>query len=91
MTHLFLWIGKAEILSIVFFLKLFLSFSTYKWGIKIKAKKEFLPLQLGDVPDTYADVQSLIDDVGYKPTTTIDVGISRFIDWYTEHYENIGS
>lgn len=53
--------------------------------------KELLPLQAGDVPDTYADVQSLIDDVGYKPTTTIDVGISRFIDWYTEHYENIGS
>ena len=51
-----------------------------------KAEKNFLPLQPGDVPDTYADVDSLMEDVGYKPTTPIEVGIARFVDWYRDYY-----
>ncbi len=51
-----------------------------------KAEKNMLPLQPGDVPDTYADVDALVDDVGYKPNTTIEDGIKRFVDWYREFY-----
>ncbi len=51
-----------------------------------KAEKNLLPLQPGDVPDTEADVQDLIDDVGYKPDTPIEVGVRRFVDWYLEYY-----
>jgi UDP-glucuronate 4-epimerase len=51
-----------------------------------KAKKNMLPLQLGDVPDTYADVQSLVDAVGYKPATTVEAGVSRFVEWYLDYY-----
>ena len=51
-----------------------------------KAKKEFLPLQAGDVPKTYADVDDLIRDVGFKPDTCIDKGIKEFVEWYKEYY-----
>ena len=51
------------------------------------AEKNLLPLQPGDVPDTYADVQDLVDDVDYKPATTIDTGIRNFIDWYLDYYD----
>lgn len=52
----------------------------------IEAKKNMLPLQLGDVPDTYADVAALVDDVDYKPATRIEDGIANFIAWYKEYY-----
>ena len=52
-----------------------------------KAEKNLLPLQPGDVPDTFADVQDLIDDVGYRPATPIEVGIKNFVDWYLEFYQ----
>jgi UDP-glucuronate 4-epimerase len=51
-----------------------------------KAEVNLLPLQPGDVPDTYADVQALIDDTGYKPDTTVEEGVQRFIAWYLEYY-----
>ena len=51
-----------------------------------KAKKEFLDLQPGDVPATYADIDDLIKDVGFKPETPIETGIKRFISWYKEYY-----
>ena len=51
-----------------------------------KAKKEFMDLQPGDVPATYADVDDLMNDVGFKPATPLATGIQRFIDWYTEYY-----
>lgn len=47
--------------------------------------KEMLPMQPGDVPDTYADVQALIDDVGYQPKTGLQEGIGRFVDWYKQY------
>lgn len=52
-----------------------------------KAEKNLLPLQLGDVPDTYADVDALIADVDYKPTTPVEVGIERFVKWYRDYYQ----
>jgi UDP-glucuronate 4-epimerase len=51
-----------------------------------KAQKNLLPLQPGDVPDTYADVEDLIRDTGYRPATPIEVGVARFVDWYREYY-----
>ena len=51
-----------------------------------KAKQNLLPLQAGDVLATYADVEDLARDVGFRPTTPIEVGISRFVDWYREYY-----
>ncbi len=50
------------------------------------AEKNMLPLQPGDVPDTYADVTALADDVGYHPDTPVEVGIRNFIDWYRDYY-----
>jgi len=50
-------------------------------------EKNLLPLQPGDVPDTYADVEALVADVGYKPSTTIEQGIERFVAWYKEYYQ----
>jgi UDP-glucuronate 4-epimerase len=52
-----------------------------------KAIKNLLPLQPGDVPDTYANVDALVQDVGYKPETTIDVGIKNFVEWYLDYYQ----
>ena len=52
----------------------------------IRAKKNLLPMQPGDVPDTYADVQALIDDTGYQPSTPVEVGVANFIDWYKDYY-----
>jgi UDP-glucuronate 4-epimerase len=52
-----------------------------------KAIKNLLPLQPGDVPDTYANVDALVQDVGYKPETTIDVGIKNFVEWYLDYYK----
>ncbi len=53
----------------------------------MEARKEFLPLQAGDVPQTFADVQDLIDDIGFKPQTSIKDGIGYFIDWYLNYYQ----
>ena len=51
-----------------------------------EAIKNFMDLQPGDVPATYADVDDLIRDVGFKPATTIEEGIARFVEWYREYY-----
>ncbi len=52
----------------------------------VQARKNLLPMQPGDVPDTFADVNSLIEDVGYKPETTIETGIGNFVEWYRAYY-----
>ncbi len=52
-----------------------------------KAKKNFLPIQPGDVPATYADVQDLVSTAGFKPGTSIQEGIRKFVDWYKEYYK----
>jgi UDP-glucuronate 4-epimerase len=51
-----------------------------------KAEKNLKPLQPGDVPDTYADVTELARDVGYAPSTPIEVGVPRFVEWYRSYY-----
>jgi UDP-glucuronate 4-epimerase len=51
-----------------------------------KAEKNLLPLQPGDVPDTFADVEALIKDVQYSPNTPVEQGIARFVEWYMEYY-----
>lgn len=55
-----------------------------------KAKKEFLPMQDGDVPETYADIDDLVKDFGFKPSTSLNVGIERFVEWY-RGYKSINS
>jgi UDP-glucuronate 4-epimerase len=52
-----------------------------------KAEKNMLPMQLGDVPDTWADVEDLVADVGYRPSTPVEVGVRRFVDWYLDYYK----
>lgn len=51
-----------------------------------EADKNLLPMQPGDVPDTYADCQSLVDTVGYRPATAVEEGVARFVDWYVDYY-----
>ena len=51
-----------------------------------KAQKNMLPLQVGDVPDTYADIQALTDAVGFRPATPVEEGVKKFVEWYLEYY-----
>jgi len=52
-----------------------------------EAERNLLPLQLGDVPDTWADVEDLVADVGYRPGTPIEKGIKNFVEWYVDYYQ----
>ncbi len=52
-----------------------------------KAQKNLLPMQQGDVPVTYADIDDLIKDVGFKPSIPLEVGIKRFVEWYKAYHE----
>jgi UDP-glucuronate 4-epimerase len=52
------------------------------------AQKHYLPMQPGDVPVTYADVEDLMRDVGFKPSTSIETGIGKFVEWYREYYSS---
>jgi len=52
-----------------------------------KAEQNLLPMQPGDVPDTWADVEALVADVGYRPETSIEEGVRAFVDWYLMHYD----
>ena len=58
-------------------------------ALGMEAEKEFLPLQPGDVPDTYADVTDLVEEFGYKPSMTIEEGIGNFVNWYKEYFKNV--
>jgi UDP-glucuronate 4-epimerase len=51
-----------------------------------KAERKMLPMQPGDVPDTFADVDDLARDVGYRPGTPVEVGVKRFVEWYLAYY-----
>ena len=53
-----------------------------------KAKENLLPMQAGDVPITYADINALINDIDFKPNTSIENGISNFVEWYRNYYLN---
>lgn len=52
-----------------------------------EAKKNLMPLQMGDVPATYANVEDLVEELGYKPNTPIEVGIKNFVAWYREFFK----
>lgn len=60
---------------------------TLESALGIEAKKELLPMQPGDVPDTYADVSSLVNDTGYQPSTDVETGVKAFVDWYRDFYK----
>jgi len=53
-----------------------------------EAKKEFLPIQPGDVPDTYADISDLSDELGYRPSTSVTEGVKNFSEWFKKYYES---
>jgi UDP-glucuronate 4-epimerase len=52
-----------------------------------KAEKKYMPMQPGDVLATYADVEALTNDVGFKPNTSIEAGVQKFVDWYRQYYK----
>jgi len=62
-------------------------FAALEKALGVTAKKEFLPMQPGDVYQTYADVDDLMRDFDFKPSTPIDVGLQKFVDWYRTYYE----
>ncbi|THB73251.1 MAG: NAD-dependent epimerase [Gammaproteobacteria bacterium] len=59
---------------------------TIEGAVGKKAEKNMMPIQPGDVPATYADVDDLMDDVGFKPATSIEEGVSKFVEWYKGFY-----
>ena len=59
---------------------------TLEDALGIEAKKNLLPMQPGDVPDTYADVSALVNDTGYQPSTDVTTGIKAFVEWYRGFY-----
>jgi UDP-glucuronate 4-epimerase len=54
----------------------------------VQAIKEFLPMQPGDVMETYADIDDLSRDVGFAPKTSIEEGIAKFVEWYKDYYSD---
>ena len=74
-------IGNNTPVELMYFIELI------EKNLNKKADKNYLPLQPGDVPETYANVDALIDYVGYSPSTSIESGIENFIKWYKEYYK----
>jgi UDP-glucuronate 4-epimerase len=60
--------------------------ATLEKALGKKVEKRFLPMQAGDVPETYADVDALSAVTGFAPSTSLEVGIGRFVDWYRDYY-----
>lgn len=73
-------IGNQEPVQLLDFIE------TLERNLGKQVEKNLLPMQPGDVPDTYADVEALVKDVNYKPATSIDEGVRRFVAWYREYY-----
>ncbi|MFM8359306.1 MAG: capsular biosynthesis protein CpsI, partial [Verrucomicrobiota bacterium] len=61
--------------------------ATLEAALGREAKKEFLPMQPGDVPATYADVEDLTRDTGFRPSTPIEEGVEKFVRWYREFHQ----
>ena len=55
-----------------------------------KSEKNLLPLQVGDVPDTWADAEDLVREVGYRPSTPVEEGVAKFVAWYLDYYRGGG-
>jgi UDP-glucuronate 4-epimerase len=62
--------------------------SAIEKSLGLEAQKEFLPMQPGDVPRTEADVTDLVENLGYKPNTPVQIGIEWFIEWYKSYFKN---
>ncbi|MFC4775862.1 NAD-dependent epimerase [Paenibacillus sp. GCM10023252] len=73
-------IGNNEPVELMTFIK------TIEDKLGIEAKKVFKPMQAGDVQATYADIDDLTREVGFRPTTSIEEGIGKFVDWYRSYY-----
>lgn len=73
-------IGNNQPVELMYFI------SCLEQALGRKAIMSFLPLQPGDVPETYADIDALIEDIGYRPKTSIEEGIARFVAWYRTQY-----
>ena len=73
-------IGNSDVQSLSYFI------SEIENNLKCKAIKNFLPMQKGDVKETFADCKLLYDLTGFKPTTSIKYGVKSFCDWYSMHY-----
>ena len=74
-------IGKNQPVELMYFIE------TIEETLGKKADMNFLPMQPGDVPATYADINDLIKDVNYSPSTTIETGILKFVKWYKDYYK----
>ena len=74
-------IGNQEPVELMRFIKLI------EDNVGIKAELNLLPMQPGDVPDTWADTEDLATDTGYQPGTPIEVGVKNFVEWYLEFYQ----
>jgi len=74
-------IGNSQVIELGYFLSLLEEL------LGKKAKREDLPIQPGDVPDNAADVTDLVRDVGYNPSTPIEVGLAKFVDWYRSYHK----
>ena len=59
---------------------------TIEQALGIQAKRNLMPMQAGDVPATFADINALEDAVGFRPSTSISVGIQNFVEWYRDYY-----
>lgn len=75
-------IGNNEPIELMFFIE------TIEAALNKKAQKKFMGMQPGDMMETYADVDQLVKDIGYKPSTNIETGVKRFVDWYTTYYKS---
>jgi UDP-glucuronate 4-epimerase len=73
-------IGNNQPVELLYFIE------TIEKHLGKAAVKNLLPLQAGDVPATFADVDNLMADTGFKPATTIEEGVRRFVEWYREYY-----
>lgn len=74
-------IGNNQLVELMQFIE------TLENCLGMKAEKNLLPIQPGDVPATYADVDALVQDVGFKPNTSIELGIERFVKWHRSYYK----
>jgi len=74
-------IGNSQVIELGYYLSLLEEL------LNKKAKREDLPIQPGDVPDNAADVTDLVRDVGYNPSTPIEVGLAKFVDWYRSYHK----
>ena len=63
--------------------------NTIEESLKIKAKKNYLPIQKGDVKSTFADINALSMEIDYQPTTSLKYGLDKFVKWYLEYYKKV--